>query len=213
MLAAFGLLKWNQAGEEGSASSSGASVEGSPGEEEEEGRVVEMETDVYGLDGYRLTRVPRGSPGARLKILLPDMERPRTFYFAETAKRKSVVFATTVERPVGIVFGESSEGRVVITQVDKGTDAYRKSQVAKLGEGDRFSAPEVGDRVRACSSINFFYSQASLFGVKPPARTVVLFGTEGKSFDEFCSALSKSQVSDGDLTLVLERDKEEESSR
>ena len=154
------------------------------------------------LDGFSTFTVPAGAPGTRLKIDVGPVGQtvPRTFFFDH--EETSVVFKCVLDRPVGISFSERGE----IVSIDENTDAWRQASVERLNQGGRvISAPQVGDMLRATSSINFFYSSQAIFGLKPPKRTVVMFGCDTRSWNEINAAFCRSTQSDGDLILVLER--------
>lgn len=173
----------------------------------------DYESDLFGLDGFRVLKVEKSvaERGFRVKCDVGPVGRapqPKSFHFSPTLG-DSLVFKTTLSHPIGLTFAETKDGRVVISQIAKGTDAYRQASVARLsgaGGPGGDPAPRVGDVLRAFSSISFFYSQGAIFGLKPPARTKVLFGvTDRRKWSEVSAALSRTRVSDGSVTVVLER--------
>ena len=113
----------------------------------------DWEEGVYRLDGFTLMSVPEGSEGERVRVEglgLAGQGRaraPQTFFFERTSLRQSVVFATVLERPLGISFEERGK-RLVVADIAKGTDAWKKGEVARLSPDRDPDAPMVGDVVR-----------------------------------------------------------------
>ena len=54
-------------------------------------------------------------------------------------------------------------------------------QIAKLNQSSK-TAPMIGDVLRACSCTNLVYPTQSLFGVKAPIRTIVMYGADNQKW-------------------------------
>jgi len=168
---------------------------------------------VVALDGWMTFPVPVGSEeaGSRLKVEVGPMGRrtKRLFFFGHQPARTRL-FTTTLDLPLGLRFGQDPRSKaIVIEEILEGTDAARQRQVARLS-GQLAIAP--GDTLVAFSSINFFYGGQAIFGMKPPQRTRVMYGCRGlggagrnRGLEECLTALARTQVADGPVTLVLER--------
>ena len=143
VLGAWARMAWVSAGQK-REEEMGESMESGP---------PEWEEGVYRLDGFTLMSVPEGSEGERVRVEglgLAGQGRaraPQTFFFERTSLRQSVVFATVLERPLGISFEERGK-RLVVADIAKGTDAWKKGEVARLSPDRDPDAPMVGDVVR-----------------------------------------------------------------
>ena len=143
VLGAWARMAWVSAGQK-REEEMGESMESGP---------LEWEEGVYRLDGFTLMSVPEGSEGERVRVEglgLAGQGRaraPQTFFFERTSLRQSVVFATVLERPLGISFEERGK-RLVVADIAKGTDAWKKGEVARLSPDRAPDAPMVGDVVR-----------------------------------------------------------------
>ena len=143
VLGAWARMAWVSAGQK-REEEMGESMESGP---------LEWEEGVYRLDGFTLMSVPEGSEGERVRVEglgLAGQGRaraPQTFFFERTSLRQSVVFATVLERPLGISFEERGK-RLVVADIAKGTDAWKKGEVARLSPDRDPDAPMVGDVVR-----------------------------------------------------------------
>jgi hypothetical protein len=172
-------------------------------EEEEEYEVDSQGSYVYGISGFRLFPVTTAAASSGTLCKIPvgpvGMERKpkKTFHFDKSGTfPSSSIFSCSLEHPIGVTFERTKTGRVVIAEIAPKTDAWRQSQVARLNQDAK--APKVGDVLRACSSINFFYSGQALFGIKPPERTVVMYGVDKtQSWSQVCNAITKTQTADG----------------
>ena len=147
VLGAWARMAWVSAGQKRETT-----MEEEMGESMESGP-PEWEEGVYRLDGFTLMSVPEGSEGERVRVEglgLAGQGRaraPQTFFFERTSLRQSVVFATVLERPLGISFEERGK-RLVVADIAKGTDAWKKGEVARLSPDRDPDAPMVGDVVR-----------------------------------------------------------------
>lgn len=150
--------------------------------------------------------VEAGTPGERLRIDVgPASETsPRTFIF-DRRIIDSDILKVTLPRPMGLVFEEDKvKGQVVVADFVEGSEAEKRNKVAKLNQSWR-SVAQVGDVLRACTCTNLVYATRSLLGVKAPVRTIVVYGADNQKWPKVLAALKAGSRSDGEVTLVLER--------
>lgn len=87
-----------------------------------------------------------------------------------------------------------------------GGHAEQRMRQAKLNASAAAAAALEGDVLRACTCTNIVYPpQALAFGMQPPTRSIVVYGADGQTWPQVVAALKKGLVSDGTVTLVLER--------
>ncbi|DBB17857.1 TPA: hypothetical protein ACH3X3_002875 [Trebouxia sp. C0006] len=150
--------------------------------------------------------VEAGTPGERLRIDVGPASgtSPRTFIF-DRRTDDSDIFKVTLPRPMGLVFEEDkAKGQVVVADFVEGSEAEKRNKVAKLNQSWR-SVAQVGDVLRACTCTNLVYATRSLLGVKAPVRTIVVYGADNQKWPKVLAALKAGSRSDGEVTLVFER--------
>ncbi|DBA87741.1 TPA: hypothetical protein ACH3X1_004742 [Trebouxia sp. C0004] len=150
--------------------------------------------------------VEAGTPGERLRIDVgPASETsPRTFIFDRRIV-DSDILKVTLPRPMGLVFEEDkAKGQVVVADFVEGSEAEKRNKVAKLNQSWR-SVAQVGDVLRACTCTNLVYATRSLLGVKAPVRTIVVYGADNQKWPKVLAALKAGFRSDGEVTLIFER--------
>ncbi|KAL3158397.1 hypothetical protein ABBQ38_010634 [Trebouxia sp. C0009 RCD-2024] len=153
--------------------------------------------------------VEAGTPGERLRIDVgpASSTSPRTFVFDRSLGASSDIVKVSLPRPMGLVFEEDkARGQVVVADFVQGSQAEKLSKVAKLNQSSR-TAPQIGDVLRGCTCTNLVYPTKSLLGVQAPVRTIVMYGADNQRWPKVIAALKAGARSDGDVTLVLERQK------
>lgn len=153
--------------------------------------------------------VEEGVEGERLRIEVGPTDRrvPRTYLFEKKLRQPSKLLTVTLPRPLGIVLEEDKRRkRVVVSGTITGSRAEQKAQLAKVDRARQWEAPLPGDVLRACTCTTLMYPANSLIlGMQPPQRYVVLYGADGQRWEKVSIALKRGLVSDGPVTLVLER--------
>lgn len=152
--------------------------------------------------------VEAGTPGERLRIDVgpASSTSARTFIFDRRISNSDIL-KVRLPRPMGLVFEEDKAKRqVVVAEFVEGSEAEQRNKVAKLNQSWR-SVAQVGDVLRACTCTNLVYATKSLLGVQAPIRTIVLYGADNQKWPKVMAALKAGTRSDGDVTLVLERQK------
>ena len=167
--------------------------------------------------------VEEGSAGERIRVEVGpiDSKTPRTYVFEKRLPQPSKVVAVSLARPAGVIFAESKERKlrggekaaavVVVDELLEGSPAARRAAAAALNPSLRDSAVLPGDLLRGFTTTNFVFRGAgALLGVAAPSREVVVFGADGQGWTAMTAALKRGSVSDGDVTLIVERREEEE---
>jgi hypothetical protein len=143
----------------------------------------------------------------RIDVGPTDRREPRTYLFEKKLRQPSELVVMTLPRPLGVILEEDKRRkRVVVSGTIAGSRAEQKVQLAKVDRARRREAPLPGDILRACTCTTLMYPTNSLvFGMQPPQRYVVLYGADGQRWEKVSIALKRGLVSDGPVTLVLER--------
>jgi hypothetical protein len=150
------------------------------------------------------------APGERLRIEIGEAGalKRETFLFDRTLAQPSTLLTVTLSRPMGIVFVPDSRGRCRVGSLVEGSAAGRAASVGRLSPGGS-SAAMVGDVLRACTATQFQFPatvQTQLLGdLKGTKRVVVLYGADGAAWSDAFAVLRQGLVSDGPVTLILER--------
>lgn len=189
-------------------------------ERDDSGRMVYVPRGFY-YDGVR-----PGDPGDRIKVDVGvvDARRSRTFVLRRVlgtvnpaSDIVSDIVEVTMERPLGIVFEEDTEGRVRVADFVKGSRAGRAAAVERLQGLNALGAqaPKRGDVLRAFTTTTLsFGPRAQLLGdLSGTKRAVVLFGCDNQPWGKVVSALKAGLVADGPVTLLLERQRDEELAK
>ncbi|GAQ83728.1 hypothetical protein KFL_001590160 [Klebsormidium nitens] len=126
----------------------------------------------------------------------------------------SVLVTVTLPKPLGIVFEESRiRKRVVVADLIPGGNAEQAARVVQMFGTVRTSgrdgasartgaAVQKGDVLRGLTTTQCI---VDLFGVRAPRRASVYFDTKNRRWGEIMGAFGAVKVSDGEITLVLER--------
>ena len=166
------------------------------------------------------TPLPEGSPGDRVRVEVGEVasrKTPRTYVFERRLPQPSKVIAVSLARPAGVVFAESKiwgapEKVVVVDELLAGSPAARRAAAAALDPALSDSAVLPGDLLRGFSTTNFVFRGAgALLGIAPPSRELVVFGADGQGWKAVTAALRRGSVSDGDVTLIVERSETEKN--
>ena len=59
--------------------------------------------------------------------------------------------------------------------------------------------------LRAVTCTTLMYETLSMFGAAKPTPTISLYGADGQKWPQVTAALKRGSVSDGPVTLILER--------
>mmetsp|Transcript_13349 Transcript_13349/g.18237 ORF Transcript_13349/g.18237 Transcript_13349/m.18237 type:complete len:345 (+) Transcript_13349:167-1201(+) len=129
-----------------------------------------------------------------------------SFVVEKTLSEHSRILELTLDRPLGMVFEEDSQGRVRVSELVAGKQAEQAAAVAKLTQKiDSVALP--GDVLRAFTATILQYPpKASITGdLTGTIRKVVLYGADAQPWRKTSEALRIGRVADGPVTLVLER--------
>ncbi|GAB4813742.1 hypothetical protein N2152v2_000788 [Parachlorella kessleri] len=151
----------------------------------------------------------QGAAGDRLRIHVgpPGKTQPRTYVFSKVLPQPSQLVTVQLPRPLGIVFEEDARRkRAVVAGFVPGGNAEQLVRRFRFDPGLAARAPREGDVLRACTCTNIVYKSGALFfGAQRPERCIVVYGADGQKWPAVMAALQKGLVSDGEVTLVLER--------
>lgn len=156
----------------------------------------------------------------RVRVGKVGMCTEQTFFFKRILTPPSDIVVVTLPKPMGIVFEEKKSTekkkyRIVVNSLVSKSNAEKAARVSKLFNGNRRNflkedenfaifddAVFPGDVLRATTTINVL---VDFFGIRAPKRTVVLFFSDNRRWEEVMRALGASFFSDGPTTLIFER--------
>lgn len=96
--------------------------------------------------------------------------------------------------------------RTIVAGVAEGSRAEQRLKIAGFDRTQRANAALPGDIVRAFTCTNLVYPTKSLlFGIQPPQRHIVLFGSDGQRWEKVSKALKLGLAEDGPVSFILER--------
>eukprot|EP00798_Chlamydomonas_sp_ICE-L_P021980 gene21980-29041_t len=163
----------------------------------------------YRAVGYTPWPVDSDVPGQRLRVAVGPAQRRRnrSFVFSRLLSKPSEILAISIPRPLGLVLEyDEQRKRTIVVELVEGSNADQLRKVGGLSQMAE-SAVLPRDIVRGLTCTTFNYPTRSLFGLQAPERTVVLFGADNRRFTEVKAAMRRGVVKDGEVTVVVEREK------
>lgn len=168
--------------------------------------------DAKGEIAYRAVRytpwlTEQGPDDECIRINVGPVGRvlPKSYLFEKTLKEPSELVTVTLPKPLGIIFEEDPRlKRVFVAEFVPGSEAEAQSRRAALDTSISNKVPAVGDVLRALTTTVVTYKEGALIA-QGPEREIVVFGADGQKFSDVAAAMKRSYVSDGPVTLVLER--------
>lgn len=168
--------------------------------------------DAKGEIAYRAVRytpwlTEQGPDDECIRINVGPVGRtlPKSYLFDKTLKEPSQLVTVTLPKPLGIIFEEDPRlKRVFVAEFIPDSEAESQSKRAALDPSISNKVPAVGDVLRALTTTVVTYKEGALIA-QGPEREIVVFGADGQTFSDVAAAMKRSYVSDGPVTLVLER--------
>jgi len=122
------------------------------------------------------------------------------------------LYAITLEKPLGLIIEEDTKnkknkkkGRARVVEIVPNSQAAQLVSKAKLDPGARALAPAVGDVLRGLTTTVVTWGEGALIA-QTPQREIVVFGCDNQKFSDVSVAMRRGLVSDGKVTLILERE-------
>eukprot|EP00873_Tetraselmis_striata_P001020 jgi/Tetstr1/421284/TSEL_001157.t1 len=146
--------------------------------------------------------------GERIRIDVGPVgsREPRTFVFEKLLPHPSKLIKVTLPRPLGIVFEEDERRqRVVVGSFVEGGLAEQEYKRAKLDRSREEGTALLGDVLRAITCTTLIYAPASMFGAAAPIPTISVYSADQQKWPKVVTALKRGSVADGEVTLILER--------
>lgn len=168
--------------------------------------------DAKGEIAYRAVRytpwlTEQGPDDECIRINVGPVGRtlPKSYLFDKILREPSQLVTVTLPKPLGIIFEEDPRlKRVFVAEFVPDSEAESQSKRAALDPSISNKVPAVGDVLRALTTTVVTYKEGALIA-QGPEREIVVFGADGQKFSDVAAAMKRSYVSDGPVTLVLER--------
>ncbi|KAI8105693.1 hypothetical protein M9434_000275 [Picochlorum sp. BPE23] len=168
--------------------------------------------DAKGEIAYRAVRytpwlTEQGPDDECIRINVGPVGRtlPKSYLFDKILREPSQLVTVTLPKPLGIIFEEDPRlKRVFVAEFVPDSEAESQSKKAALDPSISNKVPAVGDVLRALTTTVVTYKEGALIA-QGPEREIVVFGADGQKFSDVAAAMKRSYVSDGPVTLVLER--------
>lgn len=142
----------------------------------------------------------------RLEVGPVGRTTPRSYLFSPLNRASGQLYSITLEKPLGLIIEEDKKkGRARIVEIVPNSQAAQLASKAALDPSVRASAPEVGDVLRGLTTTVVTWGEGALIA-QTPQREIVVFGCDNQKFSDVSVAMKRGLVSDGMVTLVLERD-------